>query len=319
MAYQISSIDYAGYRYTVGNNIRVSNDIMYTSITRPSGNTINMLSQCVMQITEIWAGDSGGSPVINPIKLKWVSGPSGSVNGGGFIRPEQIVPGSGGTQLSHTVTYDANGGEGAPAPQKKIWGEVLTLSSQVPTFLGWTFRLWNNARDGSGSGNYRPGDLYGADEDITLYAQWDRVRVTLRYNANGGSGSMADTIMEHGIPTALRKCTFTRPGYKFIGWHLYRDYDNTWYGYDASEELGWHPKNEIVTYALYEDERVLTGPSPYGGIVIFYAQWKMTTSLYEYENGKWVPKSPYIYTGGKWSKANAYTYNNGTWKKGSGA
>lgn len=293
MAYQISSIDYAGYRYTVGNNIRVSNDIMYTSITRPSGNTINMLSQCVMQITEIWAGDSGGSPVINPIKLKWVSGPSGSVNGGGFIRPEQIVPGSGGTQLSHTVTYNANGGAGAPAPQKKIWGEILTLSSQIPYFDGHDFVVWNDRPDGSGSGRYSPGDLYGADEDITLYAQWRLQTSTVSYDANGGTGAPEPQTKYWGTILTLSSQVPTRKGYKFLSWNTKKD------GSGSSFQPG----------GLWGSDENAT----------LYAQWQMTTTLYEYENSKWVPKSPYIYTGGKWAKANAYTYNNGTWKKGSGA
>ena len=70
MANQITSLTYGGYQYEVGNTVRVSNNIMYTTITRPSGNTIHMLSQCVMQITEIWEGTSAGSPVINPDPAK---------------------------------------------------------------------------------------------------------------------------------------------------------------------------------------------------------------------------------------------------------
>ena len=78
MANTISSISYNGYTYRVGDQIKVSNNTMYTSITASSGNTINMLSQCVMKIDQIWEGSSAGVAVKNPLKISWVSGPSGS-------------------------------------------------------------------------------------------------------------------------------------------------------------------------------------------------------------------------------------------------
>ena len=38
-----------------------------------------------------------------------------------------------GTVASYTVSYNANGGEGAPAPQVKVQGQPLVLSTDVPT------------------------------------------------------------------------------------------------------------------------------------------------------------------------------------------
>ena len=71
---------------------------------------------------------------------------------------------------SHTVSYNANGGSGAPGSQTKWWGEVLTLSSTRPTRANHTFLGW--ATSANGAVAYQPGGRYGADNNNTLYAVW---------------------------------------------------------------------------------------------------------------------------------------------------
>ena len=71
---------------------------------------------------------------------------------------------------SHTVSYNANGGRGAPGSQTKWWGEVLTLSSTRPTRANHTFLGW--ATSAGGAVAYQPGGRYGADNNVTLYAKW---------------------------------------------------------------------------------------------------------------------------------------------------
>lgn len=71
---------------------------------------------------------------------------------------------------SHTVSYNANGGTGAPGRQTKWWGEVLTLSSTRPTRANHTFLGW--ATSANGAVAYQPGGRYSADNNVTLYAVW---------------------------------------------------------------------------------------------------------------------------------------------------
>lgn len=75
-----------------------------------------------------------------------------------------------GITWEHTVSYNANGGTGAPDSQKKIYGSVLTLSSVRPTRDGYVFMGW--ATSSAGDVAYMPGSTYGADADVTLYAVW---------------------------------------------------------------------------------------------------------------------------------------------------
>ena len=71
---------------------------------------------------------------------------------------------------SHTVSYNANGGRGAPGSPTKWRGEGLTLSSTRPTRANHTFLGW--ATSANGAVIYQPGGRYGADNNNTLYAKW---------------------------------------------------------------------------------------------------------------------------------------------------
>ena len=76
-----------------------------------------------------------------------------------------------GTQSSWTVSYDANGGKDAPAPQTKLWDEPLTLTAASPTRLCYDFLGWATSADAE-EAEYWPGDVYNGNEDLTLYAVW---------------------------------------------------------------------------------------------------------------------------------------------------
>ncbi|MBQ6117840.1 MAG: InlB B-repeat-containing protein [Clostridia bacterium] len=71
----------------------------------------------------------------------------------------------------YTVTYDANGGTGAPGQQIKTHNVDLTLSSTKPTRKQYNFTGWNTKADGKGTA-YSPGGLYTKNENVILYAQW---------------------------------------------------------------------------------------------------------------------------------------------------
>lgn len=117
---------------------------------------------------------------------------------------------------SHTVSYNANGGTGAPGAQTKWWGSILTLSSTLPTRTGYTFQGWSTSTDSSVE--YQPGSQYGADVDVTLYAVWQANTWTVSYNSNGGSGSPGNQTKVYGQTLTLSSTRPTRNLYNFMGW-----------------------------------------------------------------------------------------------------
>lgn len=72
-----------------------------------------------------------------------------------------------------TVTYNANGGTGAPSPTQ-LWGEGDWddyLSTTEPTRTGYRFEGWNTQQNGGGT-HYDAGQYIQASADIILYAEW---------------------------------------------------------------------------------------------------------------------------------------------------
>lgn len=72
---------------------------------------------------------------------------------------------------SHTVSYNANGGSGAPGSAVKWYGEDFYISNTRPTRANHVFQYWATASNGSGT-RYNPGQRYLPDANVTLYAVW---------------------------------------------------------------------------------------------------------------------------------------------------
>lgn len=121
-----------------------------------------------------------------------------------------------GSLARHTVSYNANGGSGAPGAQTKWYGSVLTLSGTRPTRTGYTFQGW--ATSSGGGVAYQPGQGYANDADITLYAVWKANTWAVKYNANGGSGAPADQTKIYGQTLKLSTTKPVRTDYNFKGW-----------------------------------------------------------------------------------------------------
>ena len=92
---------------------------------------------------------------------------------------------------TYTVSYNANGGTGAPAAQTKTYNVSLTLSSTVPTRTGYLFQGW--ATSSTGAVAYQPSGSYTANASVTLYAIWKAANSTLSSvdNTNIGSSGTA--------------------------------------------------------------------------------------------------------------------------------
>ena len=105
--------------------------------------------------------------------------------GGHYIRA--MFAFSGATAAEYTVSYNANGGSGAPDAQTKDGGIDLTLSSTVPTRDGYTFNGWNTKANGSGT-SYSAGATYTANAAVTLYAQWTPTYTATFADGSGGTG-----------------------------------------------------------------------------------------------------------------------------------
>ena len=118
--------------------------------------------------------------------------------------------------ITYTITYNANGGTGAPNTQTKEYGKTVAISATRPTRDGHVFQGWSTANDTTAE--YQPGANYTANANATLYAVWKIITYTISYDANGGSGAPQDHAKTWGVAINLSATKPTRQGYTFQGW-----------------------------------------------------------------------------------------------------
>lgn len=145
------------------------------------------------------------------INVTWSGSYASTTSGSGSFTLDPIT--------SYKITYNANGGTGAPSSQTKWHDEALTLSSTKPTKTGYTFQGWATSSNSS-TVSYNAGAVMaaGTNGDTTLYAVWKAVTYTVSYNANGGTGAPASQTKTHGVTLKLQTGTPTRNLYTFKGW-----------------------------------------------------------------------------------------------------
>ena len=146
--------------------------------------------------------------------------------------------------LACRVDFDPKGGTVDESYRMYTNGETLG-ALPVPEKEGYTFTYW----DYSGR---RVSESDVVTFDKTLSANYEFNNYSLKFDPNGGSGSMADLACRYTVPSKLTACGFTRDGYVFDGWSL---------SPDAPAEFS---DQDSVCNLCGED----------GGSLTLYAQWR---------------------------------------------
>lgn len=148
---------------------------------------------------------------------------------------------------SYTVSYNANGGTGAPSSQTKWYGKTLTLSSTKPTRTGYTFLGWSTSSTAT-SATWAAGGSYTTNASDVLYAVWKANTYTVSYNANGGSGAPSAQTKTYGVALTLSSTKPTRTNYNFKGWGTSASSTTVSYAAGAS----YTSNSAITLYAVWE-------------------------------------------------------------------
>lgn len=149
-----------GVSLTIGGSSVLNNSTFVNSYTYPTDTTITLTSsKTVSNLTtslsySISFSDTGYSTT-------WNSNYSFSKSGS-ITCPAR----------TYTISYNANGGSGAPGSQTKTYNVTLTLSSTVPTRSGYNFLGWSTSSTAT-TASYQPGGSYTGNGDATLYAVWE--------------------------------------------------------------------------------------------------------------------------------------------------
>lgn len=132
-----------------------------TSFNTPTG------SWNTKDITSSSKSFAKGHSAYNITLSGWVRNQSGYMNGTSSASQTITVP----ALAHHYVSFDANGGTGAPGRADKWYGEQVTIPTTKPTRTNYEFLGWSSTRDGNAE--YQPGQKYWIDDrDMTYYAVW---------------------------------------------------------------------------------------------------------------------------------------------------
>ena len=181
------------------------------------------------------------------------------------------------TIKTYTISYNSNGGSGTMSSDTVSTGGAATIKNNTFTRSGYTFAGWTTNSDGtddgygwaegwSGTWNYDNGQYGIANNALVLYARWNPKSYTINYNANGGSGTMSSSTVSTGGSVTIKSNTFTRTGYKFVGWTTNSNGTDDGYGWTAGKSYTWNydngqlgvTNNSLVLYARWDNHFTVT-------------------------------------------------------------
>ena len=169
-----------------------------------------------------------------------------------------------------TVKFDSNGG---PTVSNKTFASAeallaATLSKPYrysKVFEGWYLKDETKPDNfGKALSEAAAADFEGKTE-VTLIAKWRNRQYVIKFQPNGGTGTMADQRADFDTDVKLNECTFVKEGFECAGWATdsgaskpdYTDTINREWD-DGDEELGEEGSEdgeEVELYAIWQKQR----------------------------------------------------------------
>jgi len=88
--------------------------------------------------------------------------------------------------MVYTIKYNLKGGKGTVSEQRKLLGDTVKIGGKRPTKTGHTLLGWSLDKSAT-KVDYEHGAEYKADADVTLFAVWEPVELTVTYYNEDGS------------------------------------------------------------------------------------------------------------------------------------
>jgi uncharacterized repeat protein (TIGR02543 family) len=167
-----------------------------------------------------------------------------TTNGSGAVIPSPFTPTvplflySSWVADTYIVSYNANGGNGAPTATSQNYtfgASNLSLTTKgTLARTGYTFAGWNTLATGLGT-NYLENASYKPAASIILYAKWTPGNYTLTLDRNGSTGTAINGIaIVAGTAKSLSGFSYTRDGYTLLGWNSLANGTGTSYAIGSS-------------------------------------------------------------------------------------
>lgn len=171
--------------------------------------------------------------------------------------------------------------------KKRVVEKMTLLNSDLIGLKKTGYHLDNNAewitvdrRVFSAGETYEPKEIlpetgYG-NKSVVFYTNWKPNTFTIKYDANGGSGTMVNTGVTYGTSVKTTQNMFSKKGHTFTGWYLYRASDSKWL-YTNGSSTAWYTESAVPSG--YYKKMCAGGASVsaetevHKDTITFYAQW----------------------------------------------
>ncbi len=152
-----------------------------------------------------------------------------------------------------TISFDANGGTGAPNAISGAISKGVRIPQNIPTRNNYQFLGWSTNKSAvSADSNYARGRIIKPNTNTTLYAVWKINTRRLNFDANGGT--LSDTYIEADYNKAINYSNVkpTRDGYSFVGWAS----EKTIAGYNAifTDNKSYTSTEDKTLYAIWQKD-----------------------------------------------------------------
>lgn len=158
---------------------------------------------------------------------------------------------------SYTISYSPNGYNATvPASENKYHNQPYTVSSTAPSPApeGYICNCWTTDVS-HGYAEYPFGSQYTANESITLYARWDKIKYFVSLDPKGGAIDSITSVKvdekEYGELYALP--IPTRTDYNFLGWSTNPSSTTV----DYPPGVSYTVRQPLTLYAVWELAYVL--------------------------------------------------------------
>ena len=166
---------------------------------------------------------------------------------GGSKYAEATSPGTLSASSYKFTEYNSCATETSLSSGKITCGYTANTTLTAADATGYTFVGWYNS---SGTQQTTNKTLsINPTANATYYAYYKANQYTVKFDANGGTGSMSNQSYAYGVSQALTANAFTRTGYTFEGWNTKADGTGT--SYTDNQSVSNLSSTDGATITLY--------------------------------------------------------------------
>ena len=192
-----------------------------------------------------------------------------------YLKPGDLFGGRPIEWFHYHVKFNANGGTGSMPQQTIYTDETTKLTANAFTRSGYSFSGWATSAGGekkySNNASVKNLDT-GINATVNLYAVWTANKYSVKFNTNGGTGTMSNQAFVYGTSQNLTANGFSRDGYSFVGWATSATGAKVYSDKESVKNLTTTANGIVNLYAIWECQASVENVSakqryPWNGLV----------------------------------------------------